>query len=127
MIDLVSAGNRALDTLDSITDLQVALKSTAPRADLSGFLHNMKLSEKSIRDIDSYFRSKQSVDELPLRVMAPVIDKEHIRFNVSGGDPKHHQTMSSPVFKTQDTRLFQSKMMHSFAIPDRINRRSNFL
>jgi hypothetical protein len=126
MIDLVSAGERALDTLDSITDLQIALKSTALPADLSGFLHNMKLSEKSIQYIDSYFRSKQCVHELPLRVMAPVIDKQHIRFNVSGGDPKH-QTMSSPVFKTQDTRLFQSKMMHSFAIPDRINRRSNFL
>ena len=126
MIDLVSAGHRALDTLGSITDLQMALKSTAMRSDLDGFLNNMKLSEKSMRDIDSYFRSKDSVHELPVRVMAPVIGKNTMKFHVSGGDPKH-QTMSNPVFKSWDSRLFQSKMMCPLVIPTRINRLSKFL
>ena len=106
MIDLTSAGNRAIELLDSMGDFQNTIHSTPLDGELRQFLVNMKLAGKHLQTVNDYMQSKQP-DNLPLPVWKPVIQDETIRFNLPS-DPSHRGTLPDTPMSVSDSRIFQS-------------------
>ena len=109
MIDLTSAGNRSLDTLDSMTDLQMALKAAPMKNDFSEFMRNIKMSANAMKAVDDYMKSPDQYRTLPIRIWHPVVNGEDVKFHV----PAYHKpcgTLSNQIFKPSDSRVFRASM-----------------
>ena len=112
MIDLTSAGNRAMDTLDSMSDMQMAMRVAPMKNDFSSFMKNIKLSGKAMQVVDNYLKSPSHLKSLPIRIWHPVKNGEKINFHVPG-DNKALGTLSHQLFKQTDSRVFRASMEES--------------
>lgn len=126
MIDLTSAGNRAVELLDSMGEFQNTIHSTPLDGELKQFLVSMKLAGQNLQAVNEYMQSKET-DNLPLPVWKPVIQNEPIRFRLPS-DSLHRGTLSDTPMSVSDSRIFQSSFssVTPFVFPT-VNSSSNFL
>jgi len=107
MIDLTSAGNRAMDTLDSVSDMQMVMRAAPAQDDFSAFMQNIKLSTKAMQAVDEYLKNPEHLKSLPLQVWHPVTNGEAVKFNVPAL-LKPCGSLSNHVFRNSDTRIFRA-------------------
>ena len=107
MIDLTSAGERSLGTLDSLSEFQFALRSAPIKADLVACLKNLKLSQKALSAVDDYLKSPDHFKSLPLSIWSPVTNNGAMKLDAPHFDRKISSTLSHPVIRDSDSRVFK--------------------
>jgi hypothetical protein len=108
MLDLTAAGNRGLETLDSVQDAQNSLHVSHMQQDLAAMLTKLKKAEKAMRIVDKYFASNPEPRPAP---QAPVLNKKVLVFPTR---MRYQPTMSGarPITNT-DTRILTASIFPS--------------
>lgn len=126
MIDLTSAGDRSLEALDSLADFQFALRAAPVKADLFACLKNLKLSEKSLQVVDQYMRSPDHIKTLPINIWEPVKNNQSLQINLPPNmHSRSEQSLSNPVIKSTDSRIFQMSMPSIILVVPRIKTKAS--
>lgn len=112
-IDLTSAGNRGLETLDSMADAQSVLKNLNAHDKLIKFQDHLLVADKALRKVDAFIRHNNTLEADVHQ--PPTVINRFLNTTLSidpGMNDTSRSTLSNPFtsLKTnmRDSRIFQS-------------------
>ena len=116
-IDLTSAGNRALETLDSVSDFQNVEKLVNFKHDMIQFQNNLAIVDKAMRKVDAFIKSNPTIEvearPYPVSNTPGSENQLHLRPTIQDVGTS---TLSDPLamnkLKLTDSRVLTSGLPH---------------